>query len=82
MTSGERLYITSSETDAKVESGLKSKSYDELLAELATNKSATEFCTQQAEEAQLRLDDMMAQRSILTARRQALMEELQSREDA
>lgn len=82
MTNGERLVVNSSETDAKVESGLKAKSYEELLAELATNRSATEYCTKQATQAQRHLDDMLAQKSILQARHQALMEELNSRENA
>jgi len=82
VTSDERLHVTSSETDAKVESGLKEKSYAELLAELATNKSATDYCTTQARQAQHHLDDMLAQKSILQVRRQALVEELNGREDA
>jgi hypothetical protein len=82
VTGGERLIVTSQETDAKVESGLKAKSYEELLAEVATNRSATNYCVQQATQAQRRLDEMLTQKSILEARHQALMEELQSREDA
>jgi hypothetical protein len=80
MSSGERIEAFDGPTVERIEANLADRDYYELLTELETNDDALQDAVQRAIEARRLAEEMMARKSLLLARRQALMEEIQRRE--
>lgn len=72
MTDGERMTAFDAEKVERIEAGVTEKTYEEIMAELATNKNALAHTNESIVITRTELDRLHAQKSVLLARKEAL----------